>query len=384
MSIDFSSQLPTTQHTLYPQTDVDQSFTTLHNGPSSPAHPHVAPPIQGHHYEHTEGISSVQEQPHYDLFSNSPSSNSFASQRYRTNASSSSSLGPTYNNMNGDTIYPHPSFGDNVPSFSGSNRNTFEMMGISSSYSSGKVSPNDGTGPLPPVSAFPPSVGMNGLQKEYSHSNYHDIVPDRRLAGVNYQSEYHDDFPVNSALSFPPPPNSHHYADRVSRFPSDDRYSHSSAAHSTVPSHSHSSHSHDMLRGVAPLATHVFRSDGALHNNGYDDLHYSTPGHPEMSLRMPSVDETLSRMKLQGHSIMGASNDLRTFIRRVITPIGIGACASSTHGFHRFRCILQTTSRSIRSHPESSSIWRALRHCYVQQGCPKVLRNGETVSHVPS
>jgi hypothetical protein len=38
-----------------------------------------------------------------------------------------------------------------------------------------------------------------------------------------------------------------------------------------------------------------------------------------LSLRVPSVDETLSRMKLQqGHSIMGSSNDLKTFIRSVM------------------------------------------------------------------
>jgi hypothetical protein len=172
MSIDFSNRLPNTPHSLYPQTDVDQSFNTLHNGPSSPTHPHVASSIQAHHYEHTEALS-VPEQPQYDLFTNSPSASSFTSPRYRTNASSSSSLGPAYNSMNGDTMYSHPSFGDNLPSFSGSNRNTFDMMGISPSFnSSGKVSPltpTDSVGPLPPVSAFPPSIGMNGLHKEYAH-----------------------------------------------------------------------------------------------------------------------------------------------------------------------------------------------------------------------
>jgi recombining binding protein (suppressor of hairless) len=40
--------------------------------------------------------------------------------------------------------------------------------------------------------------------------------------------------------------------------------------------------------------------------------------HSDMSLRMPAVDEALARIKLQGHSMMGASNDLQTFIRHVL------------------------------------------------------------------
>ncbi|KAJ3484184.1 hypothetical protein NLJ89_g12003 [Agrocybe chaxingu] len=99
-----------------------------------------------------------------------------------------------------------------------------------------------------------------------------------------------------------------HFNDRLGRFPPE-RYSHPSQQPSTVPSHI-SSHGPDMMRGVAPHATHSFRDNNV---SPYDDMHYLGNSHSEV--RMNAVDETLSRMKLQGHPIMGASNDLQTFIR---------------------------------------------------------------------
>ena len=312
MSIDFNSPIPNSAHSGYGQAELDRAFTSLHNGGSSPSQHIVGETIQSHEFDHPEGLG-VPEQPAFDIFSTS-SGNSFASPRYRTNASSSSSLGPAYN-MNGESTYSHPSFTDNVPSFGASNGNTYDMMGMPSSYSSGKVSPltpSDTVGPLPPVSTFPSSVGIN---KEYSHPSYHEIVPDRRMPGITtngYQPDYQEEYPVSNGLPFPSS-TLHHFQDRIGRFQQDDRYSHSSGPQSNVPSHSHPAHSHDLLRGVPPLATHAFRPDVGLH--GYDDMHYMGQTHPEMPLRMPSVDETLARMKLQGHPIMGSSSDLQTFIR---------------------------------------------------------------------
>ena len=209
-------------------------------------------------------------------------------------------------------MYTHPSFTD--PSFNGSNSNTYDIM---SNISSGKVSPltpADSVNGLHHSPAFPPSG------KEYTPSSFGDIH-ERRLPNVGsngYQSEYPDDFSMgnlNNGLPFGPSAMQH-FQDRLGRFPSD-RYTHQAGP--PVSSHIPNGHNSDLMRGVAPHATHSFR-DGGL--PGYEDMpHYLGPSHPEM--RMHAVDETLARMKLQGHPIMGASNDLQTFIRYAITILSI-------------------------------------------------------------
>jgi hypothetical protein len=64
------------------------------------------------------------------------------------------------------------------------------------------------------------------------------------------------------------------------------------------------------MRSVAPGATHSYRTD-------YEEMPYHMANQPsEMGRRIPTVDETLAQMHLQGRS-MGGSNDLHTFIRSV-------------------------------------------------------------------
>jgi len=176
---------------------------------------------------------------------------------------------------------------------------------LPSSYGSGKVSPltpNDPVGGLHHPSGFPPSLGG----KEFSSQNYSDL-PDRRLPNIasgGYQSDIMEDYAMggmNNNIPFPPPLQ--HFQ---GRFP-ESRFNHSGPP-TAVPSHVQANHSSDMLRGIPPHATHV---------PGYEDMPHFMSGNPhqDLALRMPTVDETLARMKLQGHSIMGASNDLQTFIR---------------------------------------------------------------------
>jgi len=96
----------------------------------------------------------------------------------------------------------------------------------------------------------------------------------------------------------------------MARFPSE-RYS-----HNTVPNvvpQMHSNHSADILRNaVPPPASQSFRDTNI---SPYNEMQYL--GNSEM--RMYAVDETLSRMKLQGNPMMGPTSDLQTFIRYVLT-----------------------------------------------------------------
>jgi recombining binding protein suppressor of hairless len=296
MSIDFQQS---NTHSLYSQPDIDQSFIHTSNS-SSPTHTQLN--SLHHPFDQSEPMDTADHHS-YGLFSDSSSSAPFTSQHYRTNASSSSSLGPPYG-INSKNMYTHPSFTD--PAFNGSNGNTYDIM---SGISSGKVSPltpADSVNGLHHSPAFPQSG------KEYPPSAFGDIH-ERRLPNVGsngYQSEYPDEFSMgnlNNGLSFGPSAMQQ-FQDRLGRFPSD-RYAHQGGP--PVPSHIPNGHNSDLMRGVAPQATHSFR-DGGL--PGYEDMpHYLGPSHPEM--RMHAVDETLARMKLQGHPIMGASNDLQTFIR---------------------------------------------------------------------
>jgi recombining binding protein (suppressor of hairless) len=65
----------------------------------------------------------------------------------------------------------------------------------------------------------------------------------------------------------------------------------------------------DILRNaVPPPATQSFRDTNI---SPYNEMQYL--GNSEM--RMYAVDETLSRMKLQGNPMMGPASDLQTFIR---------------------------------------------------------------------
>lgn len=311
MSLDFQNQ------NLY-QHDIDQPF------------------IQDHQHPHFDQMDPA-DQPSY-IF-NEP--------RYRTNASSSSSLGHGFP----DPLYNHASF---EPPFPPTN---YDMM-----VNSGKVSPltpNDSVTNLHHGQGFP--------SKDYPHQPFNDMHESRRLPGVNsgYHTDYPDDYPINGL-----PFNSgamHHFQDRLGgRFPPD-RYTHTNGPPSgmspspTAPSRT------DFMRGVAPQATHSFRDHPV---SPYDDMHYlGNNSHPDM--RTHTLDETLVRMKLQVNPLMGSSSDLQTFIRSVLV-----SCFNSSLSH---TLALQPISRSVRQDAQQARVRRAHSHRHVQQGCAKVLRHGETV-----
>ncbi|KAF9568015.1 LAG1-DNAbind-domain-containing protein [Agrocybe pediades] len=269
-------------------------FATQHYTHQDQDHQSYPPDSHIHHhsFDHPDPIDT-QDHPNYSLFSDS-SSTPFNSQRYRTNASSSSSLGHGFG-INSDNMYSHPSFADTVPAFNGSNGNPYEMM---NNLSSGKVSPltpSDSVPNLHHPGAFPPTIAG----KDYSPHAFGD-VPERRLPASGYHADYPDDYSIgniNNGMPFGPSAMQH-FNDRLGRFPPE-RYSH------PPPSHNHDS---SLMRGVAPLATNSFREPPSP----YDDMHYLSS---HQDVRMQTVDDTLARMKLHGHPMMGTSSDLQSFIR---------------------------------------------------------------------
>lgn len=293
------------QHSLYGQPELNPSYS-LHGsdnvgvyGPSSDVGADTKPSI----YRQPEHLDN-SEHSNYELFPGNANGGSFASQRYRTNASSSSSLTPSYG-MNSDGLYSQGTFGDSVPPFGSSNGNPYDMISsMPSSYSSGKVSPLTPSDPVGGLhhGQFPPSINT----KDYAPSGYPDMG-DRRLpmtSPTEYHPEYSEDYMngMNNGLAFPQ--NMQHFPERLNRFP--DRYGAQAAGN---PPHMGGAQQQDMVRAIPPHATHSYR-DG----NGYEDMHYMNPNpHSDMSMRM-SVDETLARMKLHNPAI-GTSTDLQSFIR---------------------------------------------------------------------
>ncbi|KAG2016140.1 jkappa-recombination signal binding protein [Coprinopsis cinerea AmutBmut pab1-1] len=288
-SLDFASAPPPAQHSLYPQpSDLDGANFNLP------------------HSETSDQLDTPDTHQNYDLFPNQQQH--FSSQRYRTNASSSSSLGHPYAMNSDNGLYSHSGFADSVPSFGSSNSNPYDMI---NTYSSGKVSPLTPSDPVGGLhhGPFPPSVPS----KDFSPSTYQDMG-DRRLGmnGNGYQNDYQDDYSINgmnNGLAFPQ--SMPQFPDRLGRYPND-RFSHPQGQQQ-VQSHISPAQSTDMMRGIPPHATHSFDRDPSA---GYDSMHYMNPNpHQDMSLRMSTaVDETLARMKLQAPPI-GTSSDLQTFIR---------------------------------------------------------------------
>lgn len=261
------------------------------------------------------------EQPNYEYFSSSSGSAPFGS-RYRTNASSSSSLGQGYPGLGSDSLYPPgPSpFADSLSSFPHNNHNSFDLPnGLPSSYSSGKVSPltpNDSVTGLQNSPGFP-NLGP-GMGKDAFPSGYGDLVNDRRASSMSsgsFQSDFHDDFASNGALGlgFSSPSPLQHFQERISHY----------NGGLSGAQHLHHRSSLDMMRGVNPHATH-----GGI--GGFDDMGPFPSMAPTADLlRLPSqnigADEMLSRMKLQHKS---AWVPLRTCNR---------SSGKSSHAIHSFK-----------------------------------------------
>ncbi|KAF8210582.1 hypothetical protein K438DRAFT_1809954 [Mycena galopus ATCC 62051] len=236
MSLDY-------HHGMYAQSDLDPGFNAHPDGNGAPHHPH---------FENPEG-------------------HAFGS-GYRTNASSSSSLGPPrYGALNGDAMY-HSTFDPNYPS------NPNPYADIASYNSGGKVSPLTPTDP----SIHHPSPFSS---KDYP-PNYSDLGPDRRLPSANsYPSEFgNDDYSFGAGQ---------HFQDRLPpRFSPDTRH---------LPGG-------DLMRSVAPNATHSYRHEP------YEEPmpHYISN---DMRSGMADVDNTLREMNLQPARPLGNSTDLHTYIR---------------------------------------------------------------------
>ncbi|KAG6848696.1 hypothetical protein H0H93_014783 [Arthromyces matolae] len=197
-------------------------------------------------------------------------------------------------------MYSQSSFADSAPSFNGSA--SYDLISsLPSSYGSGKVSPLTPSDSVAALHPFSPH------SKEFPSHNFSDLQ-DRRLPTISpntYQNDMIDDFAmgaINGNPPFPPPLQS--FSGRFA--PPDNRFNPAPCPPPTLPSH---------VPTIPPLVTNSYHRDGPV--SPYEDMpHYMTPSpHQDMPLRMPSVDETLSRMKLQGHSIIGTSGDLHTFIR---------------------------------------------------------------------
>ncbi|EPQ57307.1 LAG1-DNAbind-domain-containing protein [Gloeophyllum trabeum ATCC 11539] len=295
--MDFAPPAAHHNHPALFNNDLDQQFNPLDH-PSSP-HAHPAHRAPAHPFEHTD--LDVPDQPAhpFDLFSNAPhAANGFASPRYRTNASSSSSLGPSYA-MAGDQMYSHPSFADSVNSFHGVNSNSYDMIhSLSSSYSSGKVSPLTPSDPsIQHSPVFPGNLGPNVISKDFPGQHPFPDV-DRRLPNSNFPSDFHEDYAVGVngglGLGFNGP------AQHLGRFPMDSRFP------SQMQHHGH----HEMLQGVSPQATH-FRPNGIP---GFDDGQFMNP-NPQNDLRLSMGSDDHLLAGIRGLGGFNSANDLQTFIR---------------------------------------------------------------------
>ncbi|KAI0358382.1 LAG1-DNAbind-domain-containing protein [Trametes cingulata] len=298
MSLDFP---PSSQHPLYSQNDLDHPYGSLPNGSdisSNPSHQHQSShhQLNGHVLDRSDPMD-VSDHNSYDIFS------SQSNQRFR-GGTSSSSMSSSYG-LGVDSMYTQSPFSDPLPQFHNPSPNPYDLMnGLPSSYSSGKPSPltpNDSVGSLQQSSAFPFN---NGQPKDFHSNHGFTDVLDRRMSnlstGGNYPSDYNDDgyggVNVGSGLglgfgasTLPP------FQDRgLGRMQQDARYPPSVIPPLSLPSHLHPPH-------INPQAMH------------YEDIPpFMAPGHGDFQLRMPGLDDPISRVRLGG---AGAATDLQTFIR---------------------------------------------------------------------
>ncbi|KAI6045974.1 LAG1-DNAbind-domain-containing protein [Pisolithus marmoratus] len=286
----------------YPLADLDHTLTALQSADSaSNSHHHLSQSIPTQNFDHTDPMDAP-DHPSYDIFS--PNGSSFASSRYRTNSSSSSSLPPSYN-LQSDPIYP-PTFPDSVPHFAQSNNSSYDMMsGVPSSYSgsSGKVSPLTPSDPMTGIQRSP-AFQINGHQKDFSSGHYPDLLPERRVNGPNYHSDFPEDYGMTSSNNFSA---LQPFQDRLPHFQPDTRFAHSSLPPGAITSHI--SHSPDIFRtGIAPQATHSFQPDAGLPN--YDEISQYLSPNPQVTL-MSNVGSVFVGMRPG----LVSSNDLQSFIR---------------------------------------------------------------------
>lgn len=138
------------------------------------------------------------------------------------------------------------------------------------------------------------------MKQDYSTQPYPDLLSDRRVGSNGYPHDVRDDMSlgVNTNLGYSSGPM---FPDRIPRYQHDSLFSQSPSSHM---SHSHSS---DLLRGVAPQATHYDDMPGFLAPNP----------HSDMGLRVPGVHDGLMPLRMQGQDGMGTATNLQSFVRSV-------------------------------------------------------------------
>lgn len=196
MSLDYSSASPSSngQHPPYQsQNDFDQALSGLHGGPQGSAHPSH---IQTHGFDQGDGMDLSAETSNYEFFSSANAHNAFGA-RYRTNASSSSSLGQGgFPGLSGEGLYPNSQspFGDfSAPS----QQHPYDLVsGLPSSYSSGKVSP---------LTPSDPVIGLQG-----GHGGFSGLPGAPNGVGKDYSSQC-----VFAFFSFSLLPRAHSLIERL-------------------------------------------------------------------------------------------------------------------------------------------------------------------------
>ena len=197
-----------------------------------------------------------------------------------------------------DPIYHLPAFHDPVSPYT-TPTSPYDIMSISNS----KLDQ--------PIHHYSPALSGKDFSPQSFPADFHD----RRLHSVSsngYPSDYPDDYamtsiPQNPSIPFSPPLQQ--FPDRLARFPPE-RYTQHNVPN-LLPQ-MHPNHSTDIIRSaVQQPPTPSFRDNNIP---SYNEIQYL--GNSEM--RIHAVDETLSRMKLQGNPVVGPSSDLQSFIRYVL------------------------------------------------------------------
>lgn len=240
MSLEFSQS---SQHNIYPTHDIDNPSYTL-----TP-----------------DTVDTQDNQSPYDMFPPPP----FQQQRqYRSNP-------PNY-----DPLYPTNTFQDSMQPFPAQNNNPYDMM---SSYNGGKVSPLSAPDPNPGLhqnSGYAPPT-----PKDYAPPGYSEMS-DRRLPNISGNNGYSTDLMgdynmgnMDSNNGFRPP-SLPQFNERLPHFSADGRSY--SSSQSMVASHGPTGGTApDILRGIAPHATHSFREGGIP---GYDDIPHYMGSNPHQDL----------------------------------------------------------------------------------------------------
>ncbi|KAI0055160.1 LAG1-DNAbind-domain-containing protein [Artomyces pyxidatus] len=239
----------------------------------------------------------VQEQSPYDIFSQNSVPSAFPSQRFRSNTSPAA----PYGGLGNDSLYSQgPYAQESVSSFQSQNSSPYDMIG---SYGNSKPAEA-----LAGIHSSPFGASSAGIKQDYTSQHaFSDLLPpDRRLSSVSGGS-YPSDAMHGDDFGFPGGPSA--FQDRLPRFPQDSMF----AQQSSSQLHGHPQ---EMLRGVAPQATH-FRNDSAA---PYDDIPgYLLPNpQADLGLRLSGADEAMMRIRMQSQGTMGTATDLHTFIRPYI------------------------------------------------------------------